>query len=183
MTAFDFMLIGIIGLSTVLAFVRGFVRVVVSLATWVLAVFAALRFSEILGAKLPDFGEAAVTRYVIAFALILIGVLVVGALFGYLLSRLVRAVGLGFLDRFLGALVGFARGVLIAVIVVLFAGLTKAPRTDWWQNSRMSRPLKVAALALRPWLPKAWAERLDYDGREHRPAPAVAFNRTFAERS
>jgi membrane protein required for colicin V production len=173
MTAFDFMVIGVVGLSAVLAFVRGFIRVFVSLAAWVIGVVGALRFSELVGGMLPDFGETPATRYVAAFALILVGALIVGALLGFLLSRLVRAVGLGFLDRTLGALFGIARGLLIAVIIVLFAGMTTAPRKDWWQNALTSPPLTAAALMLRPWLPKAWADRIDYSPRERRPAKSV----------
>jgi membrane protein required for colicin V production len=174
MTAFDLMVIGVVGLSTVLAFMRGFVRVFVSLVAWIVAVVGAIRFSEVIGGVLPDFGETqGTTRYVAAFALILIGVLIVGALVGYLLSRLVRTVGLGFLDRTLGAIFGLARGLLIAVLFVLFAGLTTLPRTDWWQNSATSPALTAAALTLRPWLPRAWAERLDYGPRERRPAKSV----------
>jgi membrane protein required for colicin V production len=173
MTAFDFMVIGVVGLSTVLAFLRGFVRVFVSLAAWIIGVVGALRYSEIVGGMLPDFGETPATRYVAAFALILVGVLIVGALLGFLLSRLVRAVGLGFLDRTLGALFGIARGLIIAVILVLLAGVTTAPRMDWWQNALTSPPLTAAALTLRPWLPKAWADRIDYSPRERRPAKPV----------
>ena len=174
MTAFDLMVIGVVGLSTVFAFMRGFVRVFISLAAWVVGVVGAIRYSEVIGGMLPDFGEVqGTTRYVAAFALILISVLIVGALFGYLLSRLVRSVGLGFLDRSLGALFGFARGLLVAVLFVLFAGLTTLPRTDWWQNSLSGPALTAAALTLRPWLPRAWAERLDYGPRERRPAKAV----------
>lgn len=173
MTAFDLMVIGVVGLSTVFAFVRGFVRVVISLAAWVIAVVAAIEYSGIIGGLLPDFGETPAARFVAAFALILIGVLIVGVIVGYVLSRLVRAVGLGFLDRLLGAIIGLARGALIAVILVLLAGLTTAPKTDWWQNSLLGPTLTTAALTLRPWLPKAWADHLDYGPREHRPAKSV----------
>ena len=173
MTAFDLMVIGVVGLSTVFAFWRGFVRVTASLAAWVIAVLAALRFSDRVGSLLPDLGETEGTRYVLAFALILVGVLIVGALAGFLLSRLVSAVGLRFLDRLLGAALGFARGILIAVVVVLFAGLTTLPKKDWWQNALSSPALTTAALSLRPWLPKAWADRLDYGTGERRPARPV----------
>lgn len=173
MTAFDFMVIGVVGLSTLFGFVRGFVRVFVSLAAWVLAVVGAIRFSEVVGGMLPDLGETPATRYIVAFALILVLVLIVGALIGFLLSRLVRAVGLGLLDRSLGAVVGFARGLLVAVILVLLAGLTTAPKTDWWQNSLTAPILTTSALRLRPWLPKVWADRLDYGPRERRATKPV----------
>lgn len=173
MTAFDLMVIGVVGLSAIFAFMRGFVRVAVSLVAWVVAVLGAIHFSSLLGGMLPDFGESPETRYVAAFALILIGILIVGGLLGNVLSRLMRVAGLGFLDRMLGAIFGVARGLLIAVVLVLFAGLTTAPKTDWWQNSLMSSGLTAAALALRPWLPKAWADRLDYRARERRPTKSV----------
>ena len=173
MTAFDLMVVGVVGLSTVFAFWRGFVRVTASLAAWVIAVLAALRFSDLVGTLLPDLGETEGTRYVLAFALILVGVLIVGALVGFVLSRLVSAVGLRFLDRLLGAVLGFARGILIAVVVVLCAGLTTLPKKDWWQNALTSPTLTMAALSLRPWLPKAWADRLDYGPGERRPAKPV----------
>jgi membrane protein required for colicin V production len=94
-------------------------------------------------------------------------------LIGYVLARLLELAGLGFLDRSLGAVVGFARGIVIAVLLVLLAGLTGLPKADWWQNALLSGPFTSAALSARPWLPRAWAERLDYSGRERRPAKAV----------
>ena len=173
MTAFDLMVIGVIGLSTIFAFWHGFVRVVASLVTWVVAVLAGMRFSDLVGTMLPDFGETPAARYVAAFALIMVCVLIVGGIVGFLLSRLVSAVGLKFLDRLLGALFGFARGVLVAVVLVLFAGLTALPKQDRWQNAQTSPALTAAALSLRPWLPKAWADRLDYGSGERRPAKPV----------
>ena len=73
-----------------------------------------------------------------------------------------RAIGLGFVDRLLGAVFGVARGVLIVVIGVLVAGLTTLPQQEWWQNAMFAPPLVAAALSLRPWLPQAWAEQLDF---------------------
>jgi membrane protein required for colicin V production len=173
MTAFDFLVIGIVGLSMLSAFWRGFARVMASLIAWVVGVLAAIRFSGPFGNMLPDLGESPAVRYVLAFAIILVVVLIVGALIGVLLSRLLRAVGLGFLDRLLGAIVGIARGVLIAVLLVLFAGLTTLPKSDWWQNAYSSPMLVAGALSLRPWLPKVWADQLDYGRGERRPAKAV----------
>jgi membrane protein required for colicin V production len=173
MTAFDFMAVGVVGLSTVFAFWHGFVRVIASLVTWVIAVLAAIHFSGVIGALLPDFGETPATRYILAFALVLVCVLIVGALIGFALSRLMVAVGLGFIDRLLGGVVGFARGVLVVTVLVLFAGLTPLPKKDWWQNAASAPAFVAAALSLRPWLPKAWAERLDYGPGERRPAKPV----------
>jgi membrane protein required for colicin V production len=173
MTAFDLMVIGVVGLSTIFAFWHGFVRVIASLVTWVAAVLAGIHFSDRVGTMLPDFGDTPAARYVVAFVIIMVCVLIVGAIGGFLLSRLVAAVGLRFLDRLVGAIFGFARGVLVAVVVVLLAGLTTLPKKDWWQNALTSPALTAAALSLRPWLPQAWADRLDYGLGERRPAKPV----------
>lgn len=173
MTAFDFIVVAVIFLSLVFGFWRGFVRVVIALAAWVVGVIAALRFSALVGPMLPEFGETPATRYVIAFALILVAVLILGALLGWAMARLVRAIGLGFVDRTLGAVVGVARGAVIVIIGVLFAGLTAFPHQDWWQRSVLAPPLVTAALSLRPWLPKPFAERLDYGTLPHGPGKST----------
>lgn len=173
MTAFDFVVVGIIGLSTLFAFARGFVRVVISLVAWVVALVAAFQYADVVAAWLPGFADAPRARYIAAFVLLTAIVLLVGALLGWLLSRLVRAVGLGVVDRTLGAVLGLARGMLIVVIGVLIAGLTTLPQQEWWRHAMFAPALVDAALSLRPWLPQAWAERLAFPGPERKPAKRV----------
>ena len=170
MTAFDFVVFGVVVLSTLFGFARGFMRVVVSLAAWVFAFLLAVHLSTTLGAILPDVAGSPSARYAVAFALIIIAVLMVGALVGWSLYRIVRAIGLGFLDRLLGAVVGVARGVVIVVIGVLVAGLTSLPQQVWWQNALFAPPLVAAAMSLKPWLPHFWAEQLDF-GKPGGPKP------------
>ncbi len=179
MTAFDLIVIGIVGLSAVFAFARGLVRVVMSLVALVAGVLAAIHLSPAAANMLTTLSDNAVTRYLVAFAMIFTVVVIVGALLGWLLARAIRAIGLGFIDRVLGAVFGVARGVLIVVIGVLLAGLTTLPRQEWWQNAFLSPPLVTAALSLRPWLPRSMAERLDYapggakPGRQAKPGARV----------
>jgi membrane protein required for colicin V production len=83
----------------------------------------------------------------------------------------VHAIGLGFVDRLLGAVFGVARGALLAVLFALVAGLTALPQRDWWQNSLLGPVLADSALALKPYLPDDWAARLDFSetGRKRSP--------------
>lgn len=173
MTAFDFVVIGIVGLSTVFAFTRGFVRVVVSLVAWVVALVAAFQYADTLAGWLPFLANAPRARYIAAFVLLVAVVLLIGALLGWLLSRLVRAVGLGFVDRALGAVLGLARGLLIVVIGVLIAGLTTLPEQDWWRRAMFAPVFVDAALSLRPWLPQAWAAQLAYPRVERKPVKTI----------
>jgi membrane protein required for colicin V production len=172
MTAFDWSVIGVVALSMLLAYVRGFTRELIALLAWVLGFFAAVAFSPIVGAWLPEFGGSPVVRYIVAFAAIMIGAIIVGALVAWPLRSVIRRSGLGFVDRFLGALFGVARGAVLVLAFVLVAGLTTLPRQVWWQNSALAPALVVAAMSLAPWLPQAWVERLDYS-REGRKVTRV----------
>jgi membrane protein required for colicin V production len=162
MTTFDWVVVCIVGLSTLFAFFRGVIRELVALIAWVLGVICALVFTPTVGAVLPDiFGHPAI-RYIIAFALILIAALLLGALVAWPMSKAVRAAGLGFVDRFLGSIFGFVRGVVLMLAFVFVAGLTPLPRTSWWQSAALVPPLVAGVYALRPHLPAEIAGRLDY---------------------
>jgi membrane protein required for colicin V production len=73
-----------------------------------------------------------------------------------------RAIGLGPLDRFLGAVFGIARGVLVVAATVLVGGLTALPQQAWWRDAWLAPPFETAVLAIKPWLPPAVAKRIKY---------------------
>jgi membrane protein required for colicin V production len=172
--AFDWTIIGVVGLSLLLAFFRGVTRELIALAAWVLGFVAAVALTPLLGGMLPEIGDNPVIKYLIAFVVIFIGSLVLGALIAWPLSSVIRKAGLGFVDRFLGAIFGVARGVVLVTAFVLVAGLTTLPRLDWWQNAALAPPFAAAALSLKPWLPPEWAQRLDYSREGRMPAAPVA---------
>ena len=162
MNGFDLALVAVVALSALFAFVRGVIRELVALATWVIGVVAAIAYAGTLAGMLPALDVAPVAKQAIAFAAILVAALIAGAIVSRMLAGVVRAIGLGFVDRVLGAAFGVARGLLAVVVFALVAGVTALPKRDWWQNSTLGQPLAQAALALKPYLPRAWAERLDF---------------------
>lgn len=164
MNGFDLALLAVVVLSTLFAFVRGVVRELIAAVTWIVAIVAAVVYADPVAGWFARLDLAPVAKHLLAFGLILIAILVVGAFVATALSGVVRAIGLGFVDRVLGAAFGLARGLAVVVLFALVAGVTALPRHDWWQNSMFGGPLAVAALALKPWLPRAWAERLDFGG-------------------
>lgn len=162
MTWLDYAVIGVFGVSTAWGLWCGLVREIVSLLGWLVAFLSASLFAGPLSVHMPDSVPTAELRTVAAFLLIFIAALVVTTLLGIVLSHLVKAVGLGGLDRTLGALFGMARGVLVLVAIALLAGLTRAPAQPWWRDSFSGAVLVAAALAFKPWLPPTFAERLRY---------------------
>ena len=163
MTWLDYGIIAVLALSMVWSALRGVVREIVSLGGWIIAFLAANLFAGPLAAHLPQAIAGDTLRTLAAFLAIFIAALICSALVGMLMYRLVNAVGLGPIDKALGALFGIARGLLLVLVAVLAAGLTSAPQQAWWKESMSGEPLKRAALALKPWLPDSFAQRLRYD--------------------
>jgi membrane protein required for colicin V production len=161
MAWFDYAVLTVLGLSLLLGAFQGFMREVVSLAGWIAGFILATAFSGIVARQMPE-SLGPMLSGLLAFLLIFVGVLLVSGVVGLVLSRLMRVAGLGFLDRLLGAAFGIVRGVAIALLAVLVAGLTPLPREDFWKQSVLSGPFESAALALRPHLPEGFAQRLKY---------------------
>ena len=115
---------------------RGLVREVLSLITWVLALLVARSYSEVVAATLFNSFDNLTMRYVTAFALIFIGVMMLGTFVNFLMSKLLIFTGLRFVDRILGGLFGIARGVLIVVVGLFFSSFFLS-QGEYWQNSKL----------------------------------------------
>lgn len=163
MTWIDYVVFGVMLVSILWGVWRGLVREVISLAGWVIAFLAANLFAGPLSETLPATISPAELRVLVAFVAVFLLSLVVTTLTGLLLSKLAKAAGLGGLDRTLGGLFGLARGTLVVVAFALLSGLTHLPRQPAWKDSASGAALAKGAVALKPWLPPAFAERLRYD--------------------
>ncbi len=163
MTWLDFTIIGLLVVSMIWSALRGVVREIVSLGGWIIAFLSANLFAGPLSAHLPQAIPGETLRAMAAFLAIFVLALICTAVVGLLMSKLVNAVGLGALDKALGALFGIARGAILVLAAVLVAGLTSAPRQTWWKASASGPYLSQGALMLKPWLPDSFAQRLRYD--------------------
>jgi membrane protein required for colicin V production len=47
--------------------------------------------------------------------------------------------------------------------VVLAAGFTTLPKEPFWREAALSRPLETAVVAMKPYLPRSWAEKVRYE--------------------
>jgi len=163
MTGFDYAVLAVLGLSAVIGIWRGLLREVFALAAWIAATLVAMLFAGEVAAWLPASFATPLVRAVIAVIVLFFAVLMAVSLGGVFASRLARAVGLSFADRTLGAVFGIARGALILVVLVLAAGLTALPRQPFWREAKLAAPLETAAIAVKPYLPRAVADRVRYE--------------------
>jgi membrane protein required for colicin V production len=163
MTWLDYAVIGVFAVSIILGTWRGIVREVISILGWVIAFLAANLLAGPLGPAMPQALPSPELRVAAAFVAVFVVSLIVTSLAGLLISKVISAVGLGGLDRTLGALFGAARGVLIVLAAAVVAGLTSAPKQSYWRDSASGPLLAQAAVALKPLLPQTLSERMRYD--------------------
>jgi len=163
MTWLDYALIAVVGLSALVGIWRGLVREVFALAGWIAAIAVAMLFAGEAAKLIPSSFATPLARTVIAFALLFIVILMTVSIAGLLFTKAVRAVGLGLADRTLGGVFGFARGALILLVFVLAAGLTAVPKESFWREAKLALPLETAAIAVKPYLPPALADKVRYE--------------------
>ena len=135
MTWIDVAVVAVILLSALVGLARGLVREVLSLAVWLAALGLGYLYYKPFAESLVPYITHPGVRLGAAFVLVVIGVLVVGAVLGALLSALIDKTGLTWLDRLLGLLFGAARGGVVIAMAVFLAALTPLADETWWKDS------------------------------------------------
>ena len=126
----------VIAISVAFGLWRGFVKEVLSLLSWIAALLAARVYSEPFAGLFVNTIESESIRYVTAFALLFVIVIMIGTLINHFMAKLLTITELKFLDRLLGAVFGLARGTVV-VLVNLFILNVFVSETEWWQKSTL----------------------------------------------
>jgi membrane protein required for colicin V production len=134
---FDWAIIAVLAISTLMSLRRGFLKEALSLGTWIAAFVVARQFhgpmDQLLETQIVD----SLMRSIAAFAALFVGTLLVGAALGFLLGALINATGLSSTDRVLGMVFGFARGALIVTVVIGLLNLTPLVNDSWYTNASL----------------------------------------------
>jgi len=162
MTWFDYVVIGVVVWSALLGWWRGFVYEVLSLLGWVIAYVVARWQAVNLAALMPAGLGVDAIKVTVAFVLLFVATLIVSSIVVWMLSKLIKSIGLGWLDGLFGSMFGMLRGTLLVLILVLLAGLTDLPKEPFWRKAKLSKPLESLALASLVWLPDSVASRVHF---------------------
>ena len=157
------MVLAIIGLSIVVSMMRGAVKEMLAIFGWVAAFYVAKTYSPLLAPLLPQDIPTEALKTLAAFLILLVAVLLINSFFSVAVSSLVRKIGLGWLNRFLGVIFGFAKGLLVVCVLVFLAGLTSLPKEKLWTDAMFSSPLEVLVKSALPWLPGSVTKHVKFD--------------------
>lgn len=149
----DLFIIGIIGLSALTGLFRGAVKEVIALAIWIVAVWAGFNQAQSLTPYLQAYIQNPTACIIAAFIIIVLAVLLAGALLNYILSLLVRRTGLSSMDKILGMIFGFARGVFIVSLILAILKMTSFPYQQYTQNSTICAQLQPVVNWISGYMP------------------------------
>lgn len=133
----DYLVIAAVVLSAAVGAVRGFLRESIALGTWLVALFVAWHFSDMIEPHLGGLLGASYVRPWAARAIIVALVLLFGAGLGALIGHYVRLSIFSGMDRFLGFLFGAGRGVVLIGVFVILGQLLKLDGEIWWRHSML----------------------------------------------
>jgi len=154
----DYIVIGIVLLSGLLAFMRGFLREIFSLIAWAGAYFAAVKFYPLVMPTMHHYIKADKAVEWASMAVVFVVVLIVLMIIGHLICSLVKGKALTAIDRSLGFLYGLARGALVVglvylgVVTVMWPDIDKPAAEQQQDKDRNPPPDLLMQAKTRPML-------------------------------
>ncbi len=148
LTGWDYFVGLVVLLSVGFGMFRGLVRTVFALAAWICAVVGT---TLLLGDAVQALSMQA-HAWVVA-VLLFLGIFVIVRLIGKWLANRLKAVGLGGLDRLLGAALGVARAAIFIALAVVAARLSGLDQQPSFQQALCRPVLEQTWRWLEPYLP------------------------------
>lgn len=159
MNVLDWILMIIVVVSAWAAATRGFLYEIWMMAATIGALLLAAWEFPVLQAWLP-WPPSLEIRGLIAFVIIAAAILIATAIVGRMARGVVHAVGLGWMDRMLGAGLGFVRGLILGAVLVFL--LTVYPiQRQWVAGSELAPAFLAGGWAIEACVPAPLARRFE----------------------
>jgi len=160
----DYVFLAIFIISAVGGLLRGGVREIISLITWIAAFVIAGLFAKPLAlafsssdsaqsaitqassgvANMATSGQVSMLALGVSFTALFFGTILVGALIGFLLNRVVEGAGISIFNRLFGVVFGLGRGYLISLLIVFIVQLSPVSEQAYWLESSMVKTFQPA---------------------------------------
>jgi membrane protein required for colicin V production len=158
----DYVLCVLAAVFAVHGAMRGFTRQIIGLAAILIGLLLACWFYGTAGAfLLPYVSHKGVANF-IGFLLVFVGVQITGGIIGWAIFRLLKTVGLSFIDRALGVAFGLLKAALVGVVlVVALSSFTMKQLPDGVSGSRFAPVLMEVGRLVSAMTPKEMKDVYD----------------------
>ena len=158
----DYIFIAIFLISILTGLMRGGVREIISLITWVVAFIVGSLFARPLAAAFASSpsvqsvmsnasgGLQAATDQTSLFALgasfcvLFFGTILIGSFIGYIMNAAIERTGISIVNRFAGGIFGFGRGYLVNLVIIFLVQLTPMGEDPTWAKSSLVKDYQPA---------------------------------------
>ena len=165
MNATDYLVIAVVIVSAIVGALRGFLREAVALGAWLIALFLAWHFSDLIAPHLGGLMADSEVRPWAARVIITVLILLLGAGIGATLGHFVRLSIFSGMDRLLGFAFGLLRGFVLLGVFVILGQLLRLQGEHWWRGSLLIPYGESVANGLRTLVGE---ERVRHSSSEHR---------------
>jgi membrane protein required for colicin V production len=145
----DYLIIGLLAFSCIAGIMRGLLREVISLVSWVVALWVAWAYAANLGVYLGGALSAEPGRTWAARAILFVGVMLVGSAIGAIANQFVRLTLFSAVDRLFGFLFGALRGFVALGLLVILAHAVRLEGEGWYRHSTLMPYVEHSANILR----------------------------------
>lgn len=141
----DIILVFLMLVSGLLAMVRGFSREILSIGSWIVALFLAFFFHKPLVPFVAEY-TASITNnellpQIVAGIIIFVIALIIVSLITIKIADLIVDSRVGPLDRTLGFIFGAVRGFLLVTVITMFAEFLISEQIPGWVSEAKSKPM------------------------------------------
>jgi membrane protein required for colicin V production len=144
MALIDWLIVVVLLVSVLSAAKNGFFLEVFSLAGVVTGLLLASWNYQRLLPWISRWIHTLAVAEALSFLLIALGVMLLAGLLGRIIRWSVHSIGLGWADRFIGAVFGFVKGCVLVTLAVLVVAAF-LPQATWFQQSRLAPYFLTAA--------------------------------------
>jgi membrane protein required for colicin V production len=179
----DIIVLAVLLVSAAIAFLRGFIREVLTIAGVVGGIAAAYAGGPILGVhmdrwlgivegeepkRLFDILPYTILSDILSYGIIFIVVVIVLSVLSHIIAESARAVGLGPIDRTLGVLFGLARGLILLGLLYLPVHLFTdvETKTRWFEGSRTHVYVEQTSQAMAAMIPDEAMKKIEEDKKK-----------------
>jgi len=159
MNFIDYLILAVLLISLLLGFFRGFLREAIGLLSWLGGLWLAWHYAYLLEPHLGGLIAKPPYSTWAARTIILVSFLILGWMVGGIVAYFVHQSGISLmLDRMIGMLFGFIRGIVLVSVAIIIGEQLELQRTDWWQRSHLMPTATEVASLIKQFAESARAE-------------------------